>query len=301
MSTAEALIPQDSQRSFFICAVVSIVIHTGLVAGLSLLPHVERQEEHIPVVKVTLQAVTQQDQTNSSHQPPPSMRSTTRPSHSTPFASSTPTPVQRFNPISMTASIKPLTTQIEEEQPPIPLKNRVLRDQQAANALLGKSLVKMAKQPLNTVPPNQVSQASSSPLQHVQNRTAKVSPLAQRRASSTESTILARIPNRKALLTPPPGGQGISGSKVGLVNSIPPMYPRVAREAGWEGTVIVRVLVGTNGIPIETHVQKSSGHPVLDEAAIEAVRAWRFNAAKDGNIPIKSFVDIPVNFDLHNR
>ena len=127
-----------------------------------------------------------------------------------------------------------------------------------------------------------------------------MSPLIKPTASDTESAMLARLPQKKILVAVPPGGQGVSGSKVGLTSSIPPMYPRVAREAGWEGTVMVRVLVGSNGMPEEILIRKGSGYPILDEAAIEAVKMWQFRPAKDGNIPIKSFVDIPINFDLHS-
>ena len=98
----------------------------------------------------------------------------------------------------------------------------------------------------------------------------------------------------------PPGGGGVSGSKVGIIRSIPPVYPRMARESGWEGTVVVRVLVRTSGIPGDVQVRKSSGHSILDEAAAEAVRKWRFKPEKDGNIPIQKYVDIPLKFDLRS-
>ncbi|MDA1305485.1 MAG: energy transducer TonB [Nitrospirae bacterium] len=83
--------------------------------------------------------------------------------------------------------------------------------------------------------------------------------------------------------------------------TVPPVYPRIARESGWEGTVLIRVNVDADGNASKVKVQKSSGHAVLDEAAVDAVRKWKFSPAKDGNIPIRSVVEIPINFDLRKQ
>jgi protein TonB len=74
----------------------------------------------------------------------------------------------------------------------------------------------------------------------------------------------------------------------------------MARESGWEGTVIVRTFIDTNGVPNQVTIRKSSGHPTLDQAAQEAVKIWTFQPAKDGNIPITKWVDIPIKFDLNS-
>jgi protein TonB len=106
-------------------------------------------------------------------------------------------------------------------------------------------------------------------------------------------------PRPKVLMDGPPGGQGISASTVGLIRRTQPVYPQLAKKSGWQGTVVIRVVVQTNGMPGEAQIRKSSGHDILDKAAIEAIRSWRFSPAKDGNIPIRSAVDIPINFKLH--
>ena len=97
------------------------------------------------------------------------------------------------------------------------------------------------------------------------------------------------------------GMNSISKSKVGLGRTIPPVYPRIARESGWEGTVLIRVAVQPDGSPESVRIRRSSGHAVLDNAAVEAVKKWRFSPAKDGNIPIRSIVEIPINFDLRKQ
>jgi protein TonB len=92
---------------------------------------------------------------------------------------------------------------------------------------------------------------------------------------------------------------GDSGrTKVRMGNNPRPEYPRLAREAGWEGTVVLLVEVMPDGKAGTVALHKSSGHPVLDEAAVGAVQGWRFMPAMDGNFPIMSVVQLPVRFDL---
>jgi protein TonB len=51
-------------------------------------------------------------------------------------------------------------------------------------------------------------------------------------------------------------------------------------------------------VPSQTKIRKSCGHPTLDQAAQAAVKNWKFQPAKDGNIPIAKWIDIPIKFDL---
>ena len=86
---------------------------------------------------------------------------------------------------------------------------------------------------------------------------------------------------------------------VGLKRHILPVYPGIAKKENWEGTVVLRVAVQPNGRPeVPITVQWSSGHQVLDDAAIAAVTRWTFHPEKDGNIPIRSIVEIPIKFSL---
>jgi TonB family protein len=77
-----------------------------------------------------------------------------------------------------------------------------------------------------------------------------------------------------------------------------PRYPLIARQQGWEGTAVLHVEVRTDGSVGIAHVIKSSGHRVLDDAAAEAIRATKFRPAYKEGIPVKSWVEVPVNFCL---
>ena len=80
----------------------------------------------------------------------------------------------------------------------------------------------------------------------------------------------------------------------------PPDYPRRARRLGLEGEVVIRTRVLPNGESDELLLEQSSGHALLDQAAMEAVRKWRFRPARRGDEQIVSWVEIPVRFRLEH-
>ena len=75
-------------------------------------------------------------------------------------------------------------------------------------------------------------------------------------------------------------------------------YPRLALARGWEGTVLLSVRVSPDGTPIEVGVKETSGHAVLDEAAMAAVRTWQFKPARVDQEAVSSVVEVPIRFHL---
>jgi protein TonB len=86
--------------------------------------------------------------------------------------------------------------------------------------------------------------------------------------------------------------------KMQPVETRPPVYPPRCLRMGIEGTVRVKVLVGEDGRPQEVTVGKSSGESALDEAAMEAVRTWRFEPARRNGVPVRAWAIIPIEFKL---
>ncbi len=78
----------------------------------------------------------------------------------------------------------------------------------------------------------------------------------------------------------------------------PPSYPLRARELGMEGEVVVRCLLDRDGTPGSVTLARSSGHALLDEAALAAVRRWAFEPGRRGGVPVPAIVQIPVRFAL---
>jgi len=77
-----------------------------------------------------------------------------------------------------------------------------------------------------------------------------------------------------------------------------PLYPERARKEGQQGQVLLRVLVDQEGRTKLVEVSRSSGSETLDQAAIEAIRLWRFSPARYGDKPVESWVRIPIDFRL---
>jgi protein TonB len=83
-----------------------------------------------------------------------------------------------------------------------------------------------------------------------------------------------------------------------LSNSVP-KYPRLARKKGYEGTVVLDVLVDENGKVEDLSLFKSSGHAILDKTAISSVKKWLFEPGTIGRKKVKMRVKLPVRFKLN--
>jgi protein TonB len=77
-----------------------------------------------------------------------------------------------------------------------------------------------------------------------------------------------------------------------------PTYPSTPRRLGIQGTTLLRVYVLADGRIGDVLVESSAGHPDLDQAAIGAVRGWRFDPARRGTEPVAMWVLLPVEFRL---
>lgn len=78
----------------------------------------------------------------------------------------------------------------------------------------------------------------------------------------------------------------------------PPAYPEMARRNGWQGLCMVRVAVDANGSAGAVSIARSSGYGILDQAALAAVRKWKFTPRMVRGVAAASTVEVPVNFSL---
>ncbi|MBS41474.1 MAG: hypothetical protein CMM83_07145 [Rhodospirillales bacterium] len=85
------------------------------------------------------------------------------------------------------------------------------------------------------------------------------------------------------------------------VKNLWPKYPSRARRRGQEGTLILRITVSDNGKPFSIKVIKTSGHQILDQAAINAIWNWQFQPAQKRGLAVKASIDLPVVFQLKNK
>jgi protein TonB len=81
--------------------------------------------------------------------------------------------------------------------------------------------------------------------------------------------------------------------------NISPPYPLLARKRGYQGTVVLEVLVSKDGKAVSIKLARSSGYNILDRAAIKGVRDWLFYPAKRGDELFEMWVKIPIRFTLN--
>jgi protein TonB len=81
-----------------------------------------------------------------------------------------------------------------------------------------------------------------------------------------------------------------------LIERVPPVYPPLAVSAGIQGVVILEATVGQDGRVEEVSVLRSVG--LLDRAAMEAVRQWRYEPLLLNGLPVRFILTVTVSFNL---
>ncbi|MBK5344725.1 energy transducer TonB [Pseudomonas sp. TH49] len=124
----------------------------------------------------------------------------------------------------------------------------------------------------------------------------------QKRVEPTQSSAPAATPS--AAPAPNPTHEPASlketaavSGVAGLGNPAPP-YPQMALRRLWEGRVELRINVTAQGRAASVSVTRSSGHELLDDAAVETVRTWKFLPAKHGDTPVSGTATQVIDFKL---
>lgn len=102
----------------------------------------------------------------------------------------------------------------------------------------------------------------------------------------------------QSLYVPPVKGADYAEAKPDYLKNPAPVYPEYAREHGWEGIVILNVLVNKQGSPEQVLIEKSSGYKLLDQSAVKTVQKWKFLPTRVAQLSFDSWVKIPVRFLL---
>ena len=288
--------PESGYRIFFLCAFGSALLHAVLLACLAYFPTPPVVQEPAPTVHVKLIQAPQM--AGPAQQPPtkPPTPATPDLPHPTP-PSLLPKAMPSTPARPLQASVKPAPAKPLAPPPPLTSTLPILKDTQTPRVVKSRQMMKMAipqpsdqRSPLSPAIPQRERLQARVPL-HLNNQKPKV----HHSLPPPQSP-----PALPALKAPTPLSAGSSVSRPMIVSSSKPLYPRVARESGWEGTVVVRTLITPDGIPSQLEIRKSCGHEALDLAAQEAIKTWKFQPAKDGNIPVAKWVDIPIKFDLNS-
>lgn len=107
-----------------------------------------------------------------------------------------------------------------------------------------------------------------------------------------------RPPPVAAPIPAPPPPASAATRPVPIAGRTPaPRYPPRALRRGEHGTVVVRAEIGPDGVPTSTSIVSGSGSRLLDRAAVDAVRRWRFHPAQANGQPTVGTVTVPISFD----
>lgn len=179
----------------------------------------------------------------------------------------------------MAAKPVPPATQTE------PVPHREITASSPLRLLPGKVKKSLQHETAQAVQPSSAAAATmitSAPAAAApQGGTTETSPIGAAEAPATQAAVQAAVP----LAT----------------DNRPPEYPTLARKRGWEGKVVLTVAVGSDGTPQSVQVESGSGHELLDEAALRAVRTWRFQPGSRSGEPVASQVQVPVHFLLQDN
>ena len=195
----------------------------------------------------------------------------------------------------------------QNRKKPVP-KKKTVAPKRNKPALKKKDVVKTRK----TLPvqdaPELLKKASSpkpvqAPLQPKTNNTSKAN--AERPDETASSNV---IPDKNGIETVSKFAdhdgaslsplETIHEAKPAYRSNPSPKYPRIARIRGFQGNVLLDVLVNTDGTVDDIKIFKSSGYPVLDRSAESTVKQWLFEPGRIGKRKVDMWVRVPIRFEL---
>ena len=174
---------------------------------------------------------------------------------------------------------KPASTKLKKS-PKVPTKRRVRETKQV---------------PVKTEAPPSTERSPKNPVAGPE--------MPEKRPSNQASAM--KIPGNPVPSSPPPEEPEEDRGLTHLREAVPvyrknptPEYPSLARRRGYEGTVVMEVFVDREGRVQDLRLYQSSGHEVLDRAAMKAVKGWLFEPARRGSVKMEMWVKVPLSFRL---
>ncbi|HEX4918249.1 MAG TPA: TonB family protein [Limnobacter sp.] len=143
--------------------------------------------------------------------------------------------------------------------------------------------------------PKPVAKAESAPISQPKPEPVPEPPSAQPSPPAPPAPVQQAkpAPEAPAPVTPP-------RTDAAHLNNPAPQYPALSRRLGEQGRVLLDVYILPDGSVGEIKLNKSSGFDRLDNAALQAVKAWKYVPAKRGEKPIPFWYVQPVSFVLNN-
>jgi len=177
----------------------------------------------------------------------------------------------------------------KEEQPSLPQKEVISKPIEKVTPITKSVEAVKASPPVEKA-------VETQPFKSVEQTTpvASPAPIASTPVAQPSSVVQKAPVTPKAVETP------IIAAvfNAAYLNNPKPVYPKISKRLGEEGIVLLKVRVLADGTAGSVSVLKSSDFDRLDQSALEAVREWKFVAAKQGERAVESWVSVPVSFKL---
>lgn len=102
----------------------------------------------------------------------------------------------------------------------------------------------------------------------------------------------------EAAAPPAPARVELPSTDADYLNNPRPAYPPMSKRMGEQGKVVVRVLIGADGLPQKAEIRTASGFERLDQAALATVMKWRYVPGKRAGVPEAMWFNVPIHFVL---
>ena len=159
-----------------------------------------------------------------------------------------------------------------------------------------------APRPQAAPPQAPIAVADPSPAPNAPTGLTRAQPPAPAPAPVAEAPAPVVPPAPATAPAPPapaaPARIEMPSSDAAYLNNPKPAYPAISKRMGEQGKVVLRVLIGADGLPQKVEISQSSGFDRLDRQAQEAVMRWRFVPGKRNGVPEAMWNLVPVNFVL---
>jgi TonB family protein len=131
------------------------------------------------------------------------------------------------------------------------------------------------------------------------NHAAELTPAQVAQAQKRARDWMDAHPDRAPAPTPAPSQPVRVGGPVKQptkLKNVAPVYPDIAKEARVQGVVIIDCTIGIDGRVVDAKILRSI--PLLDQAALDAVRQWEFTPTILDGVPVPLIMTVTVNFSL---
>jgi len=157
--------------------------------------------------------------------------------------------------------------------------------------------VKAQVTPTTPAPPTPLAVATPTPQPSIlaPAPVAPPTPANNNTSDKAPSNAAATVASNAVAATPK---LELPSSDADYLNNPKPPYPPMSRRMGEQGKVVIRTLIGADGVAQEASIQQSSGFDRLDQAALATARKWRYVPGKRAGVAEAMWFNVPFTFVL---